>query len=231
MRFEFPERDDGRPGRHRVHKMIRHEMARQEMARHGRHGGFGRHGRRGHGGGPGGLGGDGFDEMMHAGRLMAQGDLRLIVLALIAEQPRHGYDLIKVIEERTADWYSPSPGVVYPTLTYLEEAGYVTSQPDGAKKLYTVTAEGNAYLAENRALAEAGLQRLTLIGEKARRIRERMRGDESDDDRPRVPHMVRAALHNLRDAAAERLGNDPDAEAKITEILVRAASELRKREN
>lgn len=227
MRYEPSERDCGHGGQHRMHKMIRHEIARQEMARHGRHGGFGRHGRRG----PGGPGGDGSDEMMHAGRLMAQGDLRLIVLALIAEQPRHGYDLIKVIEEKTADWYSPSPGIVYPTLTFLEEAGYVTSQPDGAKKLYTITAEGNAYLAENRALVDAGLQRLTMIGEKASRIRERMRSDESDDDRPRVPHMVRAALHNLRDAAAERLGNDPDAEAKITEILVRAASELRKREN
>ncbi|MGN6460874.1 MAG: PadR family transcriptional regulator [Pseudolabrys sp.] len=222
MRYELPERDCGHGGRHRMHKMIRHEMAR-----HGRHGGFGRHGRRG----PGGPGGDGSDEMMHAGRLMAQGDLRLIVLALIAEQPRHGYDLIKVIEEKTADWYSPSPGIVYPTLTFLEEAGYVTSQPDGAKKLYTVTIEGNAYLAENRALVDAGLQRLTMIGEKARRIRERMRNEEGDDDRPRVPHMVRAALHNLRDAAAERLGNDPDAEAKITEILVRAAGELRKRDN
>lgn len=180
MRYEFPEREDGRHGRHRFHKMIR-----QEMARHGRHGGFGRHGRRGHGGG---LGGDGSDEMMHAGRLMAQGDLRLIVLALIAEQPRHGYDLIKVIEERTADWYSPSPGVVYPTLTFLEEAGYVTSQPDGAKKLFTATAEGNAYLAENRALAEAGLQRLTLIGEKARRIRAHARRRERRRPPARTAH-------------------------------------------
>lgn len=164
-------------------------------------------------------------------RMFDGGELRLVLLKLIADEPRHGYELIRAVEELTGGEYAPSPGVVYPTLTFLEEAGYVTSQPDGAKKLFTATAEGNAYLAENRALAEAGLQRLTLIGEKARRIRERMRGDESDEDRPRVPHMVRAALHNLRDAAAERLGNDPDAEAKITEILVRAASELRKRDN
>ena len=62
---------------------------------------------------------------MRAGRMLAQGDLRLIALALIAEEPRHGYEIIKLVEEKTSDWYSPSPGIVYPTLTYLEEAGYV----------------------------------------------------------------------------------------------------------
>ena len=71
--------------------------------------------------------GDG-DETMRAGRMLAQGDLRLIALALIAEQPRHGYELIKVLEDKTEGWYSPSPGMVYPTLTYLEEAGYLTSE-------------------------------------------------------------------------------------------------------
>src|SRR5437667_12504981 len=100
-----------------------------------RHGGWG--GRHGIGGG----------DMMRAGRMLAQGDLRLIALALIAEQPRHGYEIIKVLEDKTAGWYSPSPGIVYPTLTYLEEAGYVTVQADGAKKLYSITEEGRAHLA------------------------------------------------------------------------------------
>ena len=69
---------------------------------------------------------------MRAGRMLAQGDLRLIALALIEQAPRHGYEIIKLVEEKTADWYSPSPGVVYPTLTYLEEAGsaWVSVQPD-----------------------------------------------------------------------------------------------------
>ena len=78
------------------------------------------------------LGGGG--DMMRAGRMLAQGDLRLIALALIAEQPRHGYEIIKVLEEKTAGWYSPSPGIVYPTLTYLEEAGYVTAGDRGRKE-------------------------------------------------------------------------------------------------
>src|ERR1700741_1975696 len=105
----------------------------------GRHGRWGRHPRHG-GGGRHGMRGDGGD-MMRAGRMLAQGDLRLLALALIAEQPRHGYEIIKVLEDKTEGWYAPSPGIVYPTLTYLEEAGYVTAQADGAKRLYNITGE------------------------------------------------------------------------------------------
>jgi hypothetical protein len=109
----------------------------------GRHrgpfGGFGKHGKRGFGG----FGGRDSDDWMRARRMLAQGDLRLIALALIAEAPRHGYEIIKLLEEKTGDWYSPSPGIVYPTLTYLEEAGYVTASAEGSKKLYTITEEGS----------------------------------------------------------------------------------------
>src|SRR6266540_3251154 len=124
-------------------------------------------------GGHGSGGRHGWDgDMVRAGRMLAQGDLRLIALALIAEQPRHGYEIIKVLEEKTAGWYSPSPGIVYPTLTYLEEAGYVTAQAEGAKKLYTITDEGRAHLAENRDFVDAVLERMSAVGDKAKRIRE-----------------------------------------------------------
>src|SRR6201991_1225632 len=131
--------------------------------RHGRHGGFGWGGRHGFGGG----------DMVRAGRMLATGDLRLIALALIAEQPRHGYEIIKVLEDKTAGWYSPSPGIVYPTLTYLEEAGNVTAQTEGAKKLYSITEEGRAYLAENRDFVTAVLDRLAAVGRKIQRMRRR----------------------------------------------------------
>src|SRR5580704_13278611 len=98
---------------------------------------------------------------LRARRMLVQGDLRLIALALIAEAPRHGYEIIKLLEEKTGDWYSPSPGIVYPTLTYLEEANYVTASAEGSKKLYTITGEGRAYLETNRALVDAVLERLT----------------------------------------------------------------------
>jgi len=112
---------------------------------------------------------------MRAGRMLAQGDLRLIALALIAEQPRHGYEIIKVLEDKTAGWYSPSPGIVYPTLTYLEEAGYVTAEVEGAKKRYAITDEGRAHLDENRDFVDAVLERLAFIGERVARMRRRRR--------------------------------------------------------
>ena len=190
----------------------------------GRHGRWGRHHRHGMGGGRHGMRGDGGD-MVRAGRMLAQGDLRLLALALIAEQPRHGYEIIKVLEDKTEGWYAPSPGIVYPTLTYLEEAGYVTAQADGAKRLYTITGEGRAYLEENRAFVDTVLQRLDAVGE---RVRSRSGDDDEGRRGPRVPRLVRAALENLRDVAAERLKDNGDTEAKVVEILARAAAELKK---
>ncbi len=193
-----------------------------------------RRGWRGHfgpGKGGGGRHGGGGD-MVRAGRMLAQGDVRLIALALIAEQPRHGYEIIKVLEDKTAGWYSPSPGIVYPTLTYLEEASYVTAQTEGTKKLYTITDEGRAYLEENRDFVDAVLERLSAIGEKVSRMRrhfdrdEYQRGDR--DGRNRLPPLVRAAIDNLREVAAERLEDDAEAETKLVEVLARAAAELKK---
>ena len=196
---------------------------RWSVGRHGRwrhrHGfGGGRHGRRGDSDG---------DDMMRAGRMLAQGDLRLLALALIAEQPRHGYEIIKVLEDKTGGWYAPSPGIVYPTLTYLEEAGYVTVEASGAKKLYTVTADGRAYLENNRDFVDALLERLANVGERADRMR-RGRDDEERRDGPRGSRLVRAAFEDLRELAAERLRADAAAETKVVEVLARAAAELRK---
>jgi len=101
---------------------------------------------------------------------LAQGDLRLVALALIAETPRRGYEIIKLIEEKTADWYSPTPSVVYPTLTGLAEAGYATATTE-PPRLYTITDNGRTYLQQNRDPAEAVLNRLTALGERVNRWR------------------------------------------------------------
>src|SRR6478672_6677425 len=180
-----------------------------ELGHHGGHCGglraarrFNRHQGEVPGGwGRGGRGGGG--DWFRVGRMLAQGDLKLLALALIAEQPRHGYELIKLIEEKTSDCYSPSPGVVYPTLTFLEEAGYVTAESEGAKKRYTITDEGRAYLEENRDIADMALERLAVIGERLSR-RRRWRGG-SEEEAAEVPKLVGAALENLRAAAAKRL--------------------------
>jgi DNA-binding PadR family transcriptional regulator len=188
-----------------------------------------RRGWRGHfGPGKGSGGRHGGGDMMRAGRMLAHGDLRLIALALIAKQPRHGYEIIKVLEDKTAGWYSPSPGIVYPTLTYLEEAGYVTAQADGAKKLYTITDEGRAHLDENRDFVDAVLERLSTIGEKASRMRRRFEADDDERRGRSGSPMVRAAIENLREVAAKRLEEDAELEAKLVEVLVAAAAQLKK---
>ena len=94
------------------------------------------------------------------GRFFGHGDLRLVILHLIAEKPRHGYEIIKAIEDGASGAYSPSPGVIYPTLTLLEELGYVTATVEGAKRLHEITAEGRAFLDANRSALDALLSRL-----------------------------------------------------------------------
>lgn len=102
------------------------------------------------------------------GRLFEQGDLRWVILSLIAERDSHGYELIKAIEERTAGAYSPSPGVIYPTLTLLEEMGYlVEASSNGAKKAFAITDDGRAALAQNQASVAAIFERMTAFAERA----------------------------------------------------------------
>jgi len=90
------------------------------------------------------------------GRFFEHGDLRVVVLALLEEQPRHGYELIKELEERTGGAYRPSPGVVYPTLAMLEDEGFIRQAEveGGGRKRFEITDEGRAELARNRASVE-----------------------------------------------------------------------------
>jgi DNA-binding PadR family transcriptional regulator len=187
-----------------------------------------RHGHRGFmpGSGWGRGRGPGGGDMFRIGRLFAQGDLKLLVLALIAEQPRHGYEIIKLIEEKTNGWYSPSPGIVYPTLTYLEEAGYLASESEGSKKRYRITPEGESYLKSNRDIVDVVLDRLAAIGRKMARMR-RALGGEGEGDRSGLPQVVGAAIANLGETAGKRLESDADTEAKIVEILMRAANDIK----
>jgi DNA-binding PadR family transcriptional regulator len=115
---------------------------------------------------------DGLGGNFRIGRMLASGDLRLVALYLIEQQPRHGYDLIKAVEDKSQGFYSPSPGIVYPALTFLEEAGYVTSSADGNRKLYTITDEGRQHLADNREAIQSTLDFLGKAGAKMNEFRE-----------------------------------------------------------
>ncbi|MFC7334601.1 DUF2218 domain-containing protein [Rhodocista pekingensis] len=123
------------------------------------------------------------------GRLLDQGDPRLLALHLLSEKPRHGYELIRAMSDLLGGAYNPSPGMMYPTLSLLEDLGYVArDESGGGRKPYTLTPAGALFLEENRSLVETALQR-------ARRIRDRHRG---------IPE-VEAAMDGLKRALANRL--------------------------
>ena len=159
---------------------------------------FGSRGPGRHGRGARGFGRRGEDEGERRGRrrMFEGGELRLVMLLLMEAEPRHGYDIIREIEARTGGAYAPSPGVVYPTLTLLEDLNQVEGRAsEGAKKLYAVTAAGLAHLEANRAEAEAALARLDALGRK----------DEALDTGP-----VHRAIANLKTALRQRLAGEPD---------------------
>src|SRR5450755_3422582 len=119
---------------------------------------FGRH----HGGrglgrfGKGFMDGDGLGgRAFGMGRKLTSVDLQLLILALLADKPRHGYEIIKALDERSKGFYVPSPGMVYPALTYLEEIGHATVAVDGTRKLHSITESGKEHLAKNLATADA----------------------------------------------------------------------------
>jgi DNA-binding PadR family transcriptional regulator len=157
-----------------------------------------------HHGGHGGHGGRG-------PRMFDAGAMRYVVLQLIAEKPRHGYEIIKEIEQRVGGGYAPSPGAIYPLMAMLYDMGHVSISSEGNKKLHSITPEGQAFLDENRAMVDALMARLSETG-----------GGGRDD--------LRSAMHELKAVVIER-GRDPAADparvARIMAILRAAAEEIR----
>lgn len=161
-----------------------------------------------------GRGGDGSGGFRRRG-LYDSEELRLVLLSLIAEQPRHGYDLIREIEERTAGAYAPSPGIVYPTLTMLQDMGLIVeSEAPGTRKVYAATMEGTALLAEKK---EEVADLLARIAE----LKSAQRGD-------RAP--VRRALRNLYGALAEKVSHSDNDELmhKIAALLDEVTQKIEK---
>ncbi|MFN4311596.1 MAG: PadR family transcriptional regulator [Ferrovibrio sp.] len=172
----------------------------------------------------GGLGGHGF----RASRMVSAADLQLLILALLEQKPRHGYEIIKALEEHSSGFYAPSPGVIYPALTYLEEIGHASVAAEGTKKLYSLTEAGAAYLADHRAQADAMLGQLARIGEKVARAKQFFRGGEdADEGEAGASGSMRAARRNLKLALLEKQDASPEEQRRIIDILVRAAKEIR----
>jgi DNA-binding PadR family transcriptional regulator len=186
--------------------------------------------------GPGGA------NTFRARRMLGDGDLRLIALSLIADSPRHGYDIIKALEEKSRGAYSPSPGVVYPTLTFLEEAGFTTSATEGSKRVYTITEPGRQHLAENEAQVKAVLEEMERFGRRMEGARawfeQRAEGEDADPEeyreRPGRPDLsaavrqLRKAKRDLKLAVAALMDAEPDDLSRGIEVLRKAAEEIRR---
>jgi len=163
------------------------------------------------------MGGRGF----RTGRKLSAGDLQLVILALIADKPRHGYEIIKALEERSNGFYAPSPGVIYPALTYLEEIGYASVSTDASRKLYAPTEAGLAFLKERKDIADAILSQIERVGAKMERVRRAFSGEDW-----RSPEML-AARRELRAALDDKRDATPEEQRRIAEILARAAREIK----
>lgn len=139
-------------------------------------------------------------------RPLGTGDLRLVLLQLIAEQPRHGYEIIRAIEEKTGGVYSPSPGVIYPTLTMLAELGHViATEAEGGRKLHSITPEGQAALTAGKSAVEDAFRRVESLG--------------AIQDDSQAPPIIRA-MENLKLALRLRLERGRLAPTEIAAIAV-----------
>jgi DNA-binding PadR family transcriptional regulator len=169
--------------------------------------GFGEFGRGRHGGSGRGFGGGPF-----GGRMFGGQDLRYVILQLISEKPSYGYEIIKSIQERLGGTYAPSPGIVYPMLTMLEEMGHASVAQEGTRKLYSITEDGAKALAENKAVVDA--------------IFARMDRSRTEYARQR-PEQIERAVENLRMALRMKLGSLTTEQIHaITDIIDAAAKQI-----
>lgn len=211
--------------RHNSHRSG-HEDFRGRLAHFTGH----RHGRRfgqfsaGFMGGMG-MGGGAF----RAGRRLASGDLQLVLLALLAARASYGYELIKALQERSDGFYSPSPGMVYPALTWLEEMGYASVTAEGVKKLYSITGAGRGYLTENQDAADAMLSQLERIGRKMGRVREVFGGLDEDEDEDHDWRELAAVRGELREALREKRRGTAEEKRRIVAILRHALAQIRQK--
>ena len=173
-----------------------------------------------------------------AGRKLGADDLQLLILALLAEAPAHGYEIIKALSERSGGFYSPSPGMVYPALTYLEEVGYASVEAEGTRKQYSITDAGRAHLDANRGTVDTLLAQLKWLGEKMEHVRRAFSQEQDGETGAEGPLFGRHrrrwmsfALYQaglqLKAALFEKRNADEDEQRRIAEILKRAADQVR----
>jgi DNA-binding PadR family transcriptional regulator len=205
-----------------MHHRIHHFFGRHHGGR-----GFGHFGR-------GFMEGDMGGRAFGMGRKLASVDLQLLILGLLAEKPRHGYEIIKALDERSKGFYIPSPGMVYPALTYLEEIGHATVEVEGSRKLYHITDAGKEHLDDNRSTADALFAQFNRVGERMDRVRRAMRADETGEgsdaehERRGSKELLRAR-RDLKSALADKGDSSREEQERVIEILKRATAEIQGR--
>lgn len=202
-----------------------HKLRAHMMHRHG--GGFWSSGGRPEWDGGDGADGFGSDDGWRRGRKFSAEDLQLLLLSLLEEKPSHGYELIKALETRTGGFYKPSPGVVYPALTFLEDLGYASVDAEGNKKLYRITEAGVAYLETHRERVALMVGKLRHVAKKMDWMRRAMTGMPQQDPEQGgwLPEFVEARMR-LKRALALATDASPDEQRRIIAILDRAAREI-----
>jgi DNA-binding PadR family transcriptional regulator len=165
------------------------------------------------------------------GRKLASVDLQLLILGLLAEKPRHGYEIIKALDERSKGFYIPSPGMVYPALTYLEEIGHATIEVEGSRKLYHITDAGKEHLEHNRSTADALFAQFDRVGERMERVRRAMHAEETGAESAPAPERrgsreLLQARRELKAALAEKWDSSREEQRRIVDVLKRATAEI-----
>jgi len=189
-----------------------------------------------------GRGFQGMEPGMRASKMLASGDLQLITLMLLNERPRYGYEVMKALEQQSCGVYTPSPGMVYPALTYLEEMGFAAASAEGTKKLYTLTEEGAAHLSQNGQAADEVWHHLAHVGRKLAHFQRQIAEDEevadhfASDPRGRdradwqeMKAEFRAVRDDLKSAIHEKLDSSLREKQRILGILRRAIEDIRRK--
>jgi DNA-binding PadR family transcriptional regulator len=177
---------------------------------------------------------------MRTAKMLASGDLQLIILLLLSEKPRHGYEIIKAVEEHSSGIYTPSPGMVYPALTYLEEMGYAAAAVEGTKKLYSITADGTGHLNKHHLAATEVWNQLAIFGRKLAHFRKQFAEDEDVADHfgsgggagaqgewQQMKTEFRGLRDEMKAAIHEKLNSSMEEKRRVLDILRRAVDEIR----
>jgi DNA-binding PadR family transcriptional regulator len=162
------------------------------------------------------------------GRVLGHGDLRFVILYLLKEKPSHGYELIKSLEEHSKGAYSPSPGVIYPTLSYLEDSNLASVSSEDNKKLYTITEEGKKLLKDHKEDVDMIFHKMQRAGHKMAKLREWMGKENNEEISREGKSPVRKAMHGLKAELYSFISATEEKKLKIAEIIQNAVEEIRK---